>query len=177
MSDFYRYKLVLLGAAAVGKTSILHRFIKGKFAENYAMTIGVDFLSKEVEYENSLVKLTIWDLAGQEKFKFLRKNFYRGTHGALLIFDLTREDTFEEIHTWYAEMKELIKDDVPFILIGNKLDLVKEDNIITKFDTLKFSEDHNSIYMETSTKTGINIKEAFRKLISLITKQKNLIID
>lgn len=173
--EFFRFKSILLGAAAVGKTSLLHQYVSGKFSDDYAATIGVDFLSKEVDFEESTVKITIWDLAGQPKFKFLRKNFYNGTHGALLIFDLTREGSFEELSTWYSEMMEFARDEIPFILIGNKLDLIlegTEDRVISTERAKEYAQQYDSVYMETSAKTGKNVEEAFRKLMVLMGQSK-----
>ena len=174
MSSFYKFKAILLGAAAVGKTSLLHQYISGKFADNYAATIGVDFLKKEIDFSNAKVAITIWDLAGQKQFKFLRKNFYTGSHGALLIFDLTREETFKEINNWYLEMKEFTNRDIPFILIGNKLDLTEEKGRAVPEEDVKKLCDFfkSSFYMETSAKTGENVEDAFKKLIQFMAEAK-----
>ncbi|TFG10098.1 MAG: GTP-binding protein, partial [Promethearchaeota archaeon] len=155
MSSFYKFKAILLGAAAVGKTSLLYQYISCKFADNYAATIGVDFLKKEVNFKTAKVAITIWDLAGQAQFKFLRKNFYTGSHGALLIFDLTREETFKEINNWYLEMKEFSNKEIPFILIGNKLDIAEEKGrAVPEEEVKKLCKFFNtSYYLETSAKT------------------------
>ena len=123
----HRFKLILLGPGAVGKSSLLNRFVNNAFTEAYRLTIGVDFLSKDVSIaENELAKLTIWDIGGQERFKFMRSRFYAGASGALLIFDLTRAETYSDITRWLEELRHFAVKDCVFILIGNKLDLIED---------------------------------------------------
>ena len=162
----FRYKVVLIGPAAVGKTSILLRFVHNKFSKSYKMTIGVDFLNKEINVDDFNAKLTIWDIAGQKRFRFMRKNFYGGAAGALMVFDLTRENTFQEVkRKWYSEMTQFANKDVPFILIGNKVDLIEEIGSVVDSENAKtFAESKGSIYIETSAKTGQNIDNAFIEL-------------
>ena len=165
MASFYKFKVILMGPAAVGKTSLMYQFIHGKFQHSYMATIGVDFLGKSLTVEGNDCRLTIWDVAGQASFKSMRRTFYNGTNGALLIFDLTREETFGEIGTWYEEMMESLKSPVPFILIGNKLDLLEEKGrVIEKKKAEGFARLNNSQYIETSAKTGENVEEAFLEL-------------
>ncbi len=163
--DIWRFKILCIGPAAVGKTSLLHRFVQGKFSERYEYTMGVDYLSKELEFSpKNHATLTIFDLSGQERYKFLRNTFYKGASGALVVFDLTRADTFEKVKEWVAELK-ILAGDVPFVLIGNKSDLLKDvGNVIDKDAVGKFVEENTSIYIETSAKTGDNVEEIFMEL-------------
>ena len=169
----YRFKVLLLGAPAVGKTSILYRYIKNQFSQDYITTIGINYLTKEINLdEKNFAKLVIWDVAGHEKFKFLRNQYYEGTQGALVIFDLTKLKTYEELEHWLSEMFEILQKKIPFIIIGNKLDLVKEVGRSIENDIVRdYAENQDSIYIETSAKTGENIENAFKELTQHMIKR------
>lgn len=173
MGTFYKFKVILAGASGVGKTSLLHRFIHGKFAGDYLSTIGVDFLTKDLEVGEDQIKLSIWDLAGQAGFKFMRKNFYTGAKGALLVFDLTRKESFGEIGTWYNEILDVLKKPIPFLLIGNKVDIVEEKGrAIEKKDAESYAKLNKSNYIETSARTGEKVEDAFMELTRLMIKSQ-----
>ena len=170
MAD-YAFKVILIGPGAVGKTSLLDRFVHNKFSERYELTIGVDFLSKDVEVNGLNIRMTIWDVGGQERFKFMRNRFYDGANGALLVFDLTRSNTYTEIKKWLKEFQQHAGSNVPFVLIGNKKDLVENiGEIIESKDAKKFAEEKNSIYIETSAKTGVNVEDSFIGLAQKMVK-------
>ena len=118
-----------------------------------------------------MAKLTIWDIGGQKRFEFMRKSFFDGAHGALLIFDLSRADTYHEIKKWMGEFRSFAGEDVPFILIGNKLDLVEDiGEVVERAEAKSFAENEGSIYIDTSAKTGKNVDEAFERLTRLLIK-------
>lgn len=169
----YNFKVLLLGAPAVGKTSILYRYVKNQFSHDYMTTIGINYLTKEINLgEKKFAKLVIWDVGGQDKFKFLRNKYYEGGQGALVIFDLTRSKTYEELENWLSEMFEILHRKIPFIIIGNKLDLVKDVSRSVDIDSVKdYAENQDSIYIETSAKTGENIEEVFNKLTQHMIRQ------
>lgn len=169
----FSFKVLLLGAPTVGKTSIFYRYVKNKFSQDYITTMGINFLTKEITLEaKKKVKLVILDIAGQEKFKFLRKEFYEGANGALAIFDLTQLKTYEAIEGWLSEMFEILEEDIPFIITGNKVDLIEEVNRSIDRDTVKeYAENKNSIYIETSAKSGENVEEAFKELTQRMIKR------
>ena len=158
-------KVLLLGAPAVGKTSILYRFVQNKFSLSYITTIGINFLPKEIELsKKERAKLVIWDIGGQQRFEFIRSTFYKGAAGTLLVFDLTREQTYTEIRKWLTEIRQFAGD-IPFVLIGNKADLIEDVGVVIDRDEARsFAENEGSIYIETSAKTGINVDEAFTEL-------------
>ena len=174
--------MLLLGAAAVGKSSLLLRFVNDEFKQDYQATIGVKFLTKEVnlntdETNDNDTQLSIWDIAGHQKFVDLRTTFYRGSNGALLIFDLTRENTFEEINVWLSEMTKSLKKDIPFVLIGNKSDLIgKKGRNKNRNEAKIFAKTKNSIYIETSAKTGNNVEKSFLELTRLIARGEGIIM-
>ncbi|MHA1291876.1 MAG: Rab family GTPase [Promethearchaeota archaeon] len=165
MSSF-KLKVLLCGAAAVGKTSLVQRFIKNRFAANYKLTVGVDILTKDVEFRpGEIATLSIWDIGGQQRFEFIRSTFYKGAAGVLLVFDLSRAQTYAEIRKWLTEVRQFAGESIPFVLIGNKADLIEDvGEVIDRAEARAFAENENSIYIETSAKTGVNVDEAFTEL-------------
>ncbi|MBY9004026.1 MAG: GTP-binding protein [Candidatus Lokiarchaeota archaeon] len=165
MSSF-KLKILLLGGAAVGKASLVQRFIKNRFAANYKLTVGVDISSKDVEYRpGEIATLSIWDVGGQQRFEFIRSTFYKGTAGALLVFDLTRKETYAEVKNWLTELKHFAGETIPFILIGNNADLVEDGGgVIDREEVRKFAENEGGLYIETSSKKGEHVDESFIEL-------------
>ena len=174
MSSF-KLKVLLTGAAAVGKTSLVQRFIKNRFAANYKLTVGVDILTKEIEFKpQEIATLSIWDIGGQQRFEFIRSTFYKGAAGALLVFDLTREQTYTETRKWLTEIRQFAGENIPFVLIGNKADLVEDVGVVIDRDEArKFAENEGSEYIETSAKTGEHVDEAFTNLTRRIIDSRS----
>ncbi len=174
----YVFKVIIIGSGAVGKTSLLHRFVENKFNFRYKLTIGADFLSKVIEgYPNpeTTCKLQIWDIGGQERYKFLRSSFFDGANGALVVFDISRWHTYEELNDWLSDLREFAGEDVPFILIGNKVDLIKE--VFGEYDkegVEEYAKSENTYFVETSAKTGENIEGAFQNLTHRMIKNQKL---
>ncbi|MFW9942576.1 MAG: Rab family GTPase [Candidatus Thorarchaeota archaeon] len=168
----YTFKVIIIGPGAVGKSSLIRRFVEDKFGLSYKFTLGVDILAKTIEFEkDKLAKLSIWDVGGQERFKFLRRNFYEGTHGAILVFDLSRANTFPKMKDWLIDMRSIIEHKIPFIILGNKADLLPEvGEVINREETKQFAEDEESFYIETSAKTGENVDKAFNELTQRMIK-------
>jgi small GTP-binding protein len=166
----YTFKVIIIGPAAVGKSSLIRRFVDNAFSTDYQFTLGVNFMSKSVEYETTkYARLSIWDIGGQDRFQTMRRNFYEGTQGALLVFDLTREQTFYRMQDWLSDLYQTIKKDVPKIIIGNKKDIISElGYVIDRESVGKFINNINTNLIETSAKTGENVKKAFVQLTRLI---------
>ncbi|MFW9969544.1 MAG: Rab family GTPase [Candidatus Odinarchaeota archaeon] len=166
----YHFKVIVIGPGGVGKSSLIRRFVENKFTFNYKFTIGVEISSKMVEYEKgSSARLTIWDIGGQDRFKVVRHNFYEGTHGALVVFDISRAETFLNMQEWISDMKNILEKDVPFIILGNKSDLISEiGESINVSEPKQFAGKADSKYIETSAKSGNNVEEAFAELTKRI---------
>ncbi len=155
--------MLLLGDAAVGKTSLIKQYIKGSFAKDYKMTIGTDIFTKDVVTDDHTITLSIWDIAGQERFKFFRQSFYRGASGAMVVFDLTRYPTFNpNVVNWLKELWGFTGR-IPVVFIGNKVDLADLRNV-RESDVQAFANKIPCKYIETSAKTGIAVDESFREL-------------
>ena len=164
-------KLLLLGDSSVGKTSILLKYISNKFDESSISTVGVDYMDKIIDYNKFKIKLQIWDTSGEEKFRTITKNFYRNADGLLVVFDLTKKESYNHIKSWINEAKEN-NDKLKTILIGNKLDL-KDERIVTIDVAKQFAEKNNLKYIETSAKDGTNINESFQAIINLLFDGKS----
>jgi len=163
------FKVVILGNAAVGKTSLINQFIEGSFQEDYKPTLGANIIRKDVNLENFKVRLIMWDLAGQEKYRVVRSMYFQGCAGALLVYDVTRYNTLESIDSiWLRDFKKYVKKEGVFILIGNKSDL-KDQRVVTKERGKELARKINaSNFIETSAKLGENIEEAFGLLVEQI---------
>jgi small GTP-binding protein len=170
----YIIKIVLLGEANVGKTSLLYRWIENKFRENYKSTLGVNLLKKDMNIAGyGEVSAQIWDLGGQESFKSLRRLYLEGANGALLLYDVTNKESYEKLDEWIQSFKE-DRENEPVILIGNKSDL-KEKIKITDKEANEFAKKNNMDIITTSAKTGKNVEksgiELTTKSLKKISKQ------
>lgn len=171
MTSKLTFKIVLIGDFAVGKTSLIQRYVSGKFSEDYRPSIGTNFFTKKF-YLNpeTIITLQIWDIAGQiKKWLEMRQLYYKGTTGAIIVGDLERKDTFEQIEEFWVP--DLIKHcgEIPFIIAANKNDLKWQ---YSKKNLKKLSKNTNaSDSIITSAKTGDNVEEAFRFLSELLVSK------
>jgi len=167
------FKIVILGDAAVGKTSLINQYIEQSFEEDYKPTLGANIIRKDVFIDeiNASVRLIMWDLAGQEKYNVIRSMYFQGCVGALLVYDVTRHNTFETINSkWLKDFKKYVKKEGIYILIGNKIDL-KDQKVVSTEDGESFSKEINaSDFIETSAKYGENVEKAFTNLIYQILR-------
>ncbi|MFO8019681.1 MAG: Rab family GTPase [Promethearchaeia archaeon] len=168
------YKTIIGGEGAVGKTTLLKRYVEGLFVENTQMTIGVQIHKKTLNIGNNVsCDLQLWDLGGQDRFRSFLDSFVRGTKGALLLFDLTRQKTLEKIDHW-VEIIRKFDSSIPILLIGSKYDLVDMISV-SESDIRELMEKHNFIgYLSTSSKTGLNVERAFESLTNYLLKKNNM---
>ena len=165
------YKVLLLGDSTVGKTCILLKYTDKVFQDIHMMTIGLDYRLKAMKLKNGKdVKLQIWDTAGQDRFRSIRKNFYRGSHGIILIYDVTSLKTFENIKSWVTQIHEEISDKVVIYLVGNKVDKEEERKVSTA-EGKKLADELGLPFTETSAKTGDNIENLFSDMIEDLDKE------
>ena len=170
--DILSYKIILLGDTSVGKTSLILRFCDSTFNEVLISTIGVDTKTKYVRFNGKKIELEIWDTAGQERYKSLAKNSFQGADGIILMYDITKKTTFNNIKHWYNDINEAIDiTKIALVIVGNKSDL--PDREVTKEISEKFSNKYNLLVMETSCKNNINIEETFNLLIEKMIQLDN----
>ena len=168
-------KIVLIGNSSVGKTSLIHRYIEGEFKDNYISTIGTDMYEKSLLIDNQKVFLRIMDTSGQERFRSISQNFYRGAHGIIFVFDITNEESFKEIDRWLLDAND-VNTNCKRILVGNKIDL-KNNRKINKEKSNNKAINKNLNYYETSAKTGENVEFIFGEIVRLIINDKEIFFN
>ena len=156
-------KIIILGSSEVGKTCILNRYFHNEFKENLLSTIGIDFQTKYFKFENKKIKANYIDTAGQEKFRAISVNYLKGTDGVILVFDITKRETFDLLETWLNELKDTNKGDVSKVLIGNKSDLANARKVSFE-EATNLAETMKCTYYEASAKTGEKVAEALDEI-------------
>ena len=159
----HSYKVVVVGSSGVGKTAIVQHLISGNFREESQPTIGVEFKSYAIQENGESIKLQIWDTAGQERFRAVSKAYFRNALGAILVFDLTNRQSFDDLNVWFNDLSTLCAPNAYIILIGNKVDLEEERQIVES-EANAFAQRYDLVYLETSAKNGNNVEEAFVRL-------------
>jgi len=170
-NKIYQFKLVLLGQAGVGKSNLVLRFVKGEFHENSESTIGAAFLTQTVALsDQTMVKFEIWDTAGQERFNGLAPMYYRGAQAALVVYDITNENSFSRAKAWVKELQSQGAPKMIIALVGNKYDL-EDARRVPKAEAHGFAEEAGTLFMETSAKTAVNVSELFEAIAQALPKE------
>ncbi|KAJ5077758.1 ras-related protein raba1f-like [Anaeramoeba ignava] len=165
----YLFKIVLIGDSGVGKSNLLSRFCRNEFNLESKSTIGVEFATKAIQIDGKTVKAQIWDTAGQERYRAITSAYYRGAVGALLIYDITKHPSFENLERWLQELRDNADSNIVIMLVGNKIDLRHLRSVPTE-QARKFSEDHKLLFIETSALDSTNVELAFQTILNDIYK-------
>ena len=168
MSEDIVYKVLLLGDSTVGKTCFLMKYTDKTFQDVHMSTIGLDYRLKTMTLKSGkTVKLQIWDTAGQDRFRAITKNYYKGANGIILIYDVTNKQTYDNVSNWISQIQEEVSKDVIIYIAGNKIDMEEERKVKTE-EGQKIADEHGFPFVETSAKDGTNINETFENLVEKI---------
>jgi small GTP-binding protein len=163
----YLFKIVLIGDSGVGKSNILSRFTRNEFNLESKATIGVEFAQKTINIEGKIVKAQIWDTAGQERYRAITSAYYRGAVGALLVYDVCKYTSFENVEKWLKEMKDHADSQIVVLLAGNKADL-KHLRAVKTDEAAAFAQKNSLAFLETSALEGTNVEKAFEVILNEI---------
>ncbi|HME56109.1 MAG TPA: Rab family GTPase [Candidatus Lokiarchaeia archaeon] len=171
----YSWKIMVGGAGGVGKTTLLHRFLHDSFIADTSLTVGVAFQSKEIIRNGSRILLALWDLGGQDRFRFMQPSYCTGGKAGIVFFDMTRLDTVLQVKDWVSMFRKHASANIPIILGGTKLDLVDTDMLDSANEYAKELVDQLglSYYITTSSKTGENVDEIFNYVVETLLAQIN----
>ena len=166
---YYKAKFIIIGEAGVGKTNLVHRFSKGEFNSQYAITLGMDFLTKNIQVDDKIFKLELWDTAGSEKFRSISKGYYKNSTCAVIVYDITDEKSFKSVRTWIDDCKNYTHKNIQMILVGNKRDLDYQRSV-EENDGKELAEENSMRFYETSALTGENVENIFIEACKIISK-------
>ena len=169
-------KLLIVGDSSVGKTNFINRFTENKFDNNYMTTTGIDIKTANLQIKNKNIRIQIWDTAGQEKYRAITKNLFLKVMGAIIVFDVTNEKSFINLKAWIQMIKEDCGPHMQLIIVGNKCDLV-EQRKINEEEIMAYAKEQKIEYIETSCKTGENVKKAVTVLCEKILDTKEISDD
>jgi Ras-related protein Rab-11A len=158
------FKLVLIGDSGVGKSNILSRYLKDEFSIETKSTVGVEFGTQKIKMNNLEVKVQIWDTAGQERYRSITNAYYKGSKGALIVYDIAKQESFDNVDRWLSELRNHADSDVTVILIGNKCDM-EADRRVSREAAQAKAEHYGIPFMETSAYRSVNIEKAFKTML------------
>ncbi len=156
----YLLKFIIIGDPAVGKSNILLKYVHNKFVNEYQSTVGVEFGAKNIDIEGQTFRIQIWDTTGQENFRCLTRSYFKNSVCAIITYDITNKQSFDNIQDWINEVKNQVSNKVLLVLVGNKIDLEKE-RIVNYDEGKKFAEDNDMLFIETSALNGNGINQLF----------------
>ena len=162
-------KIVLVGSKSVGKTSIINRFYKNEFAEEYSATIGIDLVTKTIKVGENNVKIQLWDTAGQERFRCLIPSYIKKADAVIMVYDITKVETFNEIDFWMKEVDQNKVSDLVMVLVGNKADMTEVRQVESE-NGMNYAKTNKIAFVEASAKTGENIMEIFNHIVAAFTE-------
>ncbi|GFE55594.1 Ras-related Rab protein [Babesia ovis] len=169
----YQFKLVILGDTSVGKSSLVGRFVKNTFLEFQESTIGAAFMTQSVTLDDCTVKFEIWDTAGQERYRTLAPMYYRGSSAAVIVYDITLRESFQQAKGWIQELQSHVDPNIVLALAGNKVDL-ESSREVSREVAEEFANANNCLFMETSAKDGDMVQELFTEIAKAIPKGKRI---
>ena len=174
--ESYKFKVVVVGDSGVGKTNLIKRFVSNEFKSDSKATVGVEFLSKNFIINGEIFKIEIWDTAGQERYKSITTAYYKGAKGAMIVYDVTNQTSFDNVDKWYNEIKEKASKNINLIVIGNKNDLI-DKKIINSESSIEKAKSFGIAIMETSALDASNVKEAFYLILQEMYKSVKSMIN
>lgn len=172
----FLFKVVLIGDSGVGKSNLLSRFTRNEFCLESKSTIGVEFATRTIQVDGKTIKAQIWDTAGQERYRAITSAYYRGAVGALLVYDITKNATFDNVKRWLRELRDHADSNIVIMLVGNKSDL-NHMRAVSIDDAQDFAEKEGLSFMETSALESTNVEKAFQSILTeiyQIVKRKSL---
>jgi len=165
------FKILIIGDSGVGKSCLLLKFTDRYFNDSYISTIGVDFKIQTIQLDNKIIKLQIWDTAGQDRFKTITTSYYRGSHGIVIVYDITDKESFLNVRNWLEEVHKYASDNVKILLVGNKCDLEKDRQVSIQ-EGQELANKLNIPFIEASAKDSTNVQQLFVKLTTILKEDK-----
>lgn len=170
-SGKHSFKVVLLGEGCVGKTSLVMMYCQSTFNDKHVATLQASFLTKRINVHGERVELAIWDTAGQERFHALGPIYYRDADGALLVYDITDEDSFQKVRNWVKELRKMLGAEIPIVIAGNKADMEKNRHVKEE-EAEAYAQTVGATYIETSAKLNRNVEQVFLELTKKMLASK-----